>query len=191
MDVKKFGSFIATVRKEQQMTQAELAQKLQVTDKAVSKWERGLGFPDINTIEPLAEALGVSVLEIMKSERIIEPGVSALVADEALTDAFELVRYQKRIERKKIITVIVLAAILPIIILVIDNMTMYGFLGVCIPVICCVIGIALLIYGIWRKMSKQMYGQTITLGLLMLAIPLLLVILLFMVGELGLGPIPN
>ncbi len=42
MDVKKFGSFIASVRKEQQMTQAELAQKLQVTDKAVSKWERGV-----------------------------------------------------------------------------------------------------------------------------------------------------
>ena len=76
MDVKKFGSFIASVRKEQQMTQAELAQKLQVTDKAVSKLERGLGFPDINTIEPLADALGVSVLEIMKSERIPEQEVS-------------------------------------------------------------------------------------------------------------------
>lgn len=42
MDVKKFGSFIVSVRKEQQMTQAELAQKLQVTDKAVSKWEKGI-----------------------------------------------------------------------------------------------------------------------------------------------------
>ena len=55
MDAKKFGTFIATLRKENNMTQVELAQKLQVTDKAVSKWERGLGFPDINTIEPLAE----------------------------------------------------------------------------------------------------------------------------------------
>ena len=62
MDAKKFGTFIATLRKENNMTQVELAQKLQVTDKAVSKWERGLGFPDINTIEPLADALGVSVL---------------------------------------------------------------------------------------------------------------------------------
>ena len=67
MDAKKFGTFIATLRKENNMTQVELAQKLQVTDKAVSKWERGLGFPDINTIEPLADALGVSVLEIMLS----------------------------------------------------------------------------------------------------------------------------
>lgn len=51
------------------MTQAELAEKIHVTDKAVSRWERGLGFPDIQTIEPLAQALGISVLELMRSER--------------------------------------------------------------------------------------------------------------------------
>lgn len=48
-----------------------------MTDKAVSKWERGLGFPDIKTIEPLAEALDVSILEIMRSERLNESQVSA------------------------------------------------------------------------------------------------------------------
>ena len=69
---KKFGAFIAAMRKEKNMTQMDLARKLQVTDKAVSKWERGLGFPDINTIEPLADALGLSVLEVMRSERIVE-----------------------------------------------------------------------------------------------------------------------
>lgn len=46
MDAKKFGAFIAAMRKEKNMTQMDLARKLQVTDKAVSKWERGLGFPD-------------------------------------------------------------------------------------------------------------------------------------------------
>lgn len=50
MDSKKFGEFIATIRKEKGWTQAELAEKISVTDKAVSRWERGLGFPDINTI---------------------------------------------------------------------------------------------------------------------------------------------
>ena len=48
---------------------------LQVTDKAVSRWEQGLGFPDINTIEPLADALELSVLELMKSERMNETPV--------------------------------------------------------------------------------------------------------------------
>lgn len=51
------------------MTQSELAAKIMVTDKAVSRWERGKGFPDINLLLPLAEALEVSVLELMHSER--------------------------------------------------------------------------------------------------------------------------
>lgn len=191
MDVKKFGSFIASVRKEQQMTQAELAQKLQVTDKAVSKWERGLGFPDINTIEPLADALGVSVLEIMKSERIPEQEVSAVVASDALMDAFELAKYQKKLERRHIIAIIVLVAIIPMVIFLIDNMTIYGFLGVCVPVTCLLLGVGLLIYGIWRKITKKTCWQTFTIALLMFAVPVILIILLFVVGALGIGPVPN
>ena len=70
MDAKKLGQFIAEIRKEKNMTQVELASKLHVTDKAVSKWERGLGLPDINSIEPLADALGISVAEVMQAERI-------------------------------------------------------------------------------------------------------------------------
>ena len=69
MEAKQFGQFIAGIRKEKKMTQAELAGKIHVTDKAISRWERGLGFPDIQTLEPLAQALGISVLELMRSER--------------------------------------------------------------------------------------------------------------------------
>ena len=69
MDAQKFGTFIAQCRKEKSMTQSELAAKIMVTDKAVSRWERGKGFPDINLLLPLAEALEVSVLELMHSER--------------------------------------------------------------------------------------------------------------------------
>lgn len=70
MDAKQFGAFLAQCRKQRGMTQADLAHILHVTDKAVSRWERGLGFPDINTITPLAAALGVSVYEIMRSEKM-------------------------------------------------------------------------------------------------------------------------
>ncbi len=56
MDAKKFGAFLAEIRKGKNMTQSDLAIKLQVTDKAGSRWERGIGFPDINTLEPLAGA---------------------------------------------------------------------------------------------------------------------------------------
>lgn len=49
-----------------------MAEKIEVTDKAVSRWERGLGFPDITTMEPLADALGISLLELMRSEKLNE-----------------------------------------------------------------------------------------------------------------------
>ncbi len=69
MDPKKFGAFVALCRKEKNMTQLELAQELKVTDKAVSRWERGKGFPDISLLVPLAEALDITVLELMNSEK--------------------------------------------------------------------------------------------------------------------------
>lgn len=60
MDNQKLGIFITELRKEKGLTQAQLAQKLNVTDKAVSKWERGVGFPDIKLLEPLADVETVS-----------------------------------------------------------------------------------------------------------------------------------
>ncbi len=65
MDAKTFGAFLACTRRERGMTQAELADIIHVTDKAVSRWERGIGFPDINTLEPLADALGLSLSQLM------------------------------------------------------------------------------------------------------------------------------
>ena len=69
----------------------ELAEKINVTDKAVSKWERGLGFPDIKTIEPLAEVLDVSILEIMRSEHLNENQVSTANASEALVNVIGVI----------------------------------------------------------------------------------------------------
>ena len=62
------GMVIASLRKAQGMTQAELADKMQVTDKAVSKWERDLSCPDIQSLPRLAEILEVSVEELMQGE---------------------------------------------------------------------------------------------------------------------------
>ena len=65
MDREMLGRFIAQRRKELNLTQRELAEALHVTDKAVSKWERGAGCPDISLLEPLAEALGLSVDQLL------------------------------------------------------------------------------------------------------------------------------
>lgn len=54
MDAKTMGKFIAKMWKEKGMTQASLAQVLHVTSQAISKWERGIGFPDISTLQPLS-----------------------------------------------------------------------------------------------------------------------------------------
>lgn len=69
MDRTKTGALIAAARKEQNMTQKELAEALHVSDRAVSKWERGAGFPDISLLEPLADALGLGVLDLLRGER--------------------------------------------------------------------------------------------------------------------------
>ena len=69
MDAAVFGRFLAETRRAQDLTQAELAGRIGVTDKAVSRWERGVGFPDIQTLEPLAAALGLTVPELMRSRR--------------------------------------------------------------------------------------------------------------------------
>ncbi len=66
MDVGKTGKFIAKNRKSMNMTQNELAEKLHITDKAVSKWERGLSFPDISILIPLSEILNISLYDLLK-----------------------------------------------------------------------------------------------------------------------------
>lgn len=66
MDVGKTGKFIAEKRRTMNMTQNELAQKLHITDKAVSKWERGLSFSDISILIPLAEILNISIYDLLK-----------------------------------------------------------------------------------------------------------------------------
>lgn len=65
MNKERFGAFIAQRRKEEGLTQRELAESLHLTDKAVSKWERGLSYPDVTVLEPLAERLHLTVGELM------------------------------------------------------------------------------------------------------------------------------
>ena len=69
MDTIKMGAFIREQRKKRDMTQKVLADHLGLTDRAVSKWERGLNAPDISVLEPLAEVLGVTVTELIAGER--------------------------------------------------------------------------------------------------------------------------
>ena len=73
---KTLGTIIAELRKQHGMTQLELAEKMGVTDKAVSKWERDLSCPDINSLPTLAEILGVSVEDLMQIKKEADAPVS-------------------------------------------------------------------------------------------------------------------
>ena len=98
MDAAVVGRFLAETRRAQDLTQAELAGRIGVTDKAVSRWERGVGYPDINTLEPLADALGVTLTELMKCSRDKEKS-----SDEGIIASIEIAKSQRKKVIRKII----------------------------------------------------------------------------------------
>ena len=71
------GNTIRQLRENRKLTQAELGERIGVSSKTVSKWETAKGLPDISLLQPLAEALGISVLELMNGEQIVNQNVSA------------------------------------------------------------------------------------------------------------------
>ena len=71
MDQIKIGKFIAECRKQKKLTQVQLAEKLNITDKAVSKWERGVAMPDSSIMLELCDIIGINVNELLSGERIV------------------------------------------------------------------------------------------------------------------------
>ena len=117
MDKEKTGQLITELRKEKGLTQKQLAEALNVTDKAVSKWERGLSFPDISMLEPISELLGVSIIEILAGERQSGDGtMTRKQAQELINASVELgdeeIRHKKERSRLIIIILIILAMLL-------------------------------------------------------------------------------
>ncbi len=70
MDQKRIGAFIAQCRKEKNLTQMQLAELLEITNQAVSKWENGRGMPDVSLLQPLCDVLGISLNELFSGEHI-------------------------------------------------------------------------------------------------------------------------
>ena len=95
MDNIKTGNLIKELRKEKGMTQKDLADKLHITDRAVSKWERGLCAPDISLLEPLSEILEVKVTDLISGEQ------SAEEEKEVETKVLEAISYSEKELKKK------------------------------------------------------------------------------------------
>lgn len=108
MDQNNIGNFISKLRKEKGLTQNDIAYELGVTDKAVSKWERGLGCPDISLLIPLSDILEVSVNELLLGKKIKE-NISKKQADDAIKETIKLSdnKIRKNLKRNKILKIII------------------------------------------------------------------------------------
>ncbi len=142
---KEFGQFIAFERKRKGYTQNELAKILKVTDRAVSNWERGTNYPDISMLTSLAEVLDVSVIELLKGQRMDS---NVLITKEKVDDyVAESMAYTKQVSRKRLKLTLGTGTILAILVLFVC----YGFVSVFYPT-------ALLNYSGWKTVEIDQMG---------------------------------
>ncbi len=158
MDQEKIGRFIANLRKEQKLTQAQLAERLGVTDKSVSRWENGKCLPDVSLYKDLCNILGITLNEFFNGEKIKEEKFKEQ-ADNNLLKALEnssftlkekIKYYSDKWDKEHFFE-------LTIAMIVIVGFIIYGFIkdnG--IQFIFMIVGFA---YGIWENNRKKAYVE--------------------------------
>lgn len=102
MNYDKIGKFIQQKRKDKNLTQKQLAEKIGVTDRAISKWERGQGCPDVSILEILSKELGCSILELLKGREIENEVIPVTEADDYVRDSMQL---SNKITKEKIVSI--------------------------------------------------------------------------------------
>ncbi len=137
----KLGAFIKELRKEIGMTQKDLAERLHITDRAVSKWERGLCAPDISLLEPLCAILNISISELIMGERdntSREPeNINATIKNIIDYSENEIGRKSKTAVKKTLTTVVCASLILLLIIPTVNGLRGEGFSWRCISACFC------------------------------------------------------
>lgn len=147
MDQQKIGRFIATERKEKGLTQAALAEKLGITDRAISKWETGKSLPDASLMLELSEILGINVNELLTGERI-KVDEYQKIAEENLLE----MRKKEEISNKKLLN-------FEIIICILGFLSLGAFMGIAVLadiswlLRSVIIGLAILVFGITTACS--------------------------------------
>ena len=110
MNQEKIGVFIAKCRKEKKLTQEQLAEKIGVTDKSISRWENGRTMPDISLFEPFCDALNISINELLKGERIENKKLSTKLTIQTLIDYR---KYADKKNKKVILTILYFMSLAP------------------------------------------------------------------------------
>ena len=165
----EFHEKLQELRKQKNLTQEELSEILFVSRTAISKWESGVGFPDINTLEPLADALGITLTELMKCSKETDGNL-----DDGIIASIEIAKIQRKKALKKIIIgclacIIGICAIIYAIQLFVthswslrlsgnDGATsvfIVGKVGNLPPVIILAVGIIILLYGLFAMLRSN------------------------------------
>lgn len=173
MNTMEFGRFIAQQRKAVGLTQKELAERLMVTDKAVSRWENGHGYPDIETLENLSEALEVSLAELMHSKKNESGTITLQEASESISATIGINAAERRGKRR--ITLILFGASLLFVILIsaLREFPAVMLIGVIIGAIYLWGAVILLIDAAKRRKRKYIFFA-LMLGIVPLAMLLIL-----------------
>lgn len=111
MDQIKIGNFIALCRKDKKLTQEQLAEKLNISVNAVSKWERGLNLPDYSNIQPLCDILGISLNDFFAGEHIEENEIKKQ-SEKNILNVLKFIQQKNKRYKILVITIIILIAIL-------------------------------------------------------------------------------
>ena len=112
MNLEKTGALIASTRHKKNLTQRELAELLHVTDRAVSKWERGLSFPDVSLLVPITDILGLTLTELLNGE------LSQQDADSDERPLHEIIALSKAALRERTVKLRLLAVIVSILLII-------------------------------------------------------------------------
>ena len=141
--------------------------------------------------------MGVSILELIKAEKFTTNQITSEEASEAIKDTLLVAKGQQRKERTSIFTFLGVLLVLTVFILFLDglqwqmDMVIFTAAGVVFPLFCVGGFVVLLGYGIWRKATGKPSRQTFALMLALLCIFILILGLFFLIGALGIAPVPN
>ena len=117
MDQIKIGKFIADERKKKKYTQKQLAEKLEISDKTISKWERGNGFPEVSLLLPLCNELEITVNELLSGERVSEDDYRKKAEENMVNLVKEAQESKKKIILSAMVAGLTIIAAMPLFVL--------------------------------------------------------------------------
>lgn len=175
MNTIEFGRFIAQQRKAVGLTQKELAERLLVTDKAVSRWENGHGYPDIETLENLSKALEVSLVELMHSKKNESDIITIQEANESISSTISINAAARSSERRITLILFIVSLLFVILLSALRDFPVVLLIGIIIGTIYLWGAVILLIDASKRRRRKYIFFA-LMLGIVPLAILFFLIL---------------